>query len=599
MKKTQLDTEQLTPYAAQTDSLVVEQLEDALQSASTEQPQQLETTVSPYTVLLDINLSATDLTLQILQFDSPSQHQFAKRFVQQIEVMDTMREFLNKIKVKFQEALGQIERITPVPIPTVFAPTIQSHVPANKTLATLDDLSVVPAQPKITIKLANAKANEAYSHILTVESKPVLSLSITNVYTTSALNGMVFDFATQTLSGTPKTAGEFKILVELRDSDGKEYQSSVTLLVNHDPRSLWSVKEPDPTAPYQKPHMSHQQLEKANFRMIAASRRGRSHEHSGTFRDDDYYMAYDDASGFGIMVTTDGAGSAKFSRKGAKIAAETCGTYLLQQATQWEPQAHLIRQWSNLKIEAKNSIHTHFYYAFHHAAKMAVQQIEQEAQQVKAMVRDFATTLLATVFYHHAGQLFVASCWIGDGAIAVYGPRGKVRLMGSPDSGEYAGQTRFLDANILTSTDFGKRIGVGCFDDALALLLMTDGVSDTYFETEHQLQRSEGWDGLWDSLAPVRAKTTSAEALCDWLHFFVAGHHDDRTIAMLWTEPSMTIPLLPPTELAQRLEFAENDGMPAAEVKTIPSTSSGTNSDVSVLENSSITAIVTQEKPHD
>ena len=123
---------------------------------------------------------------------------------------------------------------------------------------------------------------------------------------------------------------------------------------------------------------------------------------------------------------------------------------------------------------------------------------------------------------------------MGDGAIAAYGPRGKVRLMGTPDGGEFAGQTRFLDRAALNDQGFAKRIGIGRFADLTAIFLMTDGVSDPRFETDRGLTEAHNWDALWDELQPILSGANPAPDLCEWLHFFTAGHHDDRTLAVLW-----------------------------------------------------------------
>jgi hypothetical protein len=123
---------------------------------------------------------------------------------------------------------------------------------------------------------------------------------------------------------------------------------------------------------------------------------------------------------------------------------------------------------------------------------------------------------------------------MGDGAIAAYGPRGKIRLMGTPDGGEFAGQTRFLDGNVLKDQDFGNRVKIGKWQDISAVLLMTDGVSDPYFETDNGLADPARWDVLWDEIQPLLNDTAPDAKLLDWLHFFKPGHHDDRTIALLW-----------------------------------------------------------------
>ena len=123
---------------------------------------------------------------------------------------------------------------------------------------------------------------------------------------------------------------------------------------------------------------------------------------------------------------------------------------------------------------------------------------------------------------------------MGDGAIAAYGPRGKVRLMGVPDGGEFAGQTRFLDRAALTDQGFAKRIGIGYYPDLTAVILMTDGVSDPRFETDNGLSDPVRWDALWDDLTPLLTEPEPEQALVGWLDFFSQGNHDDRTIALLW-----------------------------------------------------------------
>jgi len=123
---------------------------------------------------------------------------------------------------------------------------------------------------------------------------------------------------------------------------------------------------------------------------------------------------------------------------------------------------------------------------------------------------------------------------MGDGAIAAYGPEGKVRLMGTPDSGEFAGQTRFLDRSALIDQGFAKRVKIGQFSDLTAILVLTDGVTDPYFETDNGLEKAELWDSLWSDINPYLKDAYPENKLVEWLNFFIAGHHDDRTIAVYW-----------------------------------------------------------------
>ncbi|MDE6741447.1 MAG: protein phosphatase 2C domain-containing protein, partial [Muribaculaceae bacterium] len=69
-------------------------------------------------------------------------------------------------------------------------------------------------------------------------------------------------------------------------------------------------------------------------------------------------------------------------------------------------------------------------------------------------------------------------------------------------------------------------------------MLMTDGISDPFFETDANLARKEKWDDLWASItAEVDLKDDnpqSAPQLLSWLDFWSPGNHDDRTIAILY-----------------------------------------------------------------
>ncbi|MCV5555242.1 protein phosphatase 2C domain-containing protein, partial [Escherichia coli] len=91
---------------------------------------------------------------------------------------------------------------------------------------------------------------------------------------------------------------------------------------------------------------------------------------------------------------------------------------------------------------------------FKQAATLAVNSIQNEAICAEQPVKSYSTTLLATVALRTDNELFAAAFWLGDGAIGAYSPSGKVRILGNPDSGEYAGQTRFLDQSIIADPSF-------------------------------------------------------------------------------------------------------------------------------------------------
>ncbi|MBK1722483.1 PP2C family serine/threonine-protein phosphatase [Thiocystis violacea] len=392
-----------------------------------------------------------------------------------------------------------------------------------------------PPEVTASFALANAKAGVAYDQKIQghdAQGRPVrvLEMRIPNAL------GLTFDAESGELRGTPAVDGDHRIPLRWTLDGASVYSGDCLLIVNPDPKSLWKVIEPPDDAPYPKSHVDATLLSGEGLKIAAASRRGRSHEHAGSFRDDDFYVRHDPETGWSLMLVADGAGSARFSRQGSRIAVAAAGEHLLASLTGdfGERMTAALNGWDADPANTGQAMGGEFHYLFHKAGQLAVQAIEQEAQAQGAAARDYATTLLAAAVKRQAGATFLATFWMGDGAIAAYGPRGKVRLMGTPDGGEFAGQTRFLDRAALSDQGFAKRIGIGRYLDLSAVLLMTDGVSDPRFETDNGLNDPTKWDSLWDEIAPRLETPDPAQRLADWLDFFSPGHHDDRTIALLW-----------------------------------------------------------------
>lgn len=74
--------------------------------------------------------------------------------------------------------------------------------------------------------------------------------------------------------------------------------------------------------------------------------------------------------------------------------------------------------------------------------------------------------------------------------------------------------------------------------DFTALMLMSDGISDPFFETDANLAKKEKWDELWQNLSNEvdfsDDNENSKDQLLKWLDFWSPGNHDDRTIAILY-----------------------------------------------------------------
>ena len=87
------------------------------------------------------------------------------------------------------------------------------------------------------------------------------------------------------------------------------------------------------------------------------------------------------------------------------------------------------------------------------------------------------------------------------------GEKGFIKLLGQPDSGEYAGQTRFLDPEANDGEDIMRRISFAYLDSMTALFLLTDGITDPIFETDYNLQQPACWDKFW--VEDIRQKLSS------------------------------------------------------------------------------------------
>jgi len=391
-----------------------------------------------------------------------------------------------------------------------------------------------PVDSRISFHLPNAKVGQPYAERIHGVDGACEHVSIVDVKIPENI-GLVYDEATTEIRGTPTVDGDHKFVLRWKDGSGSATGECV-LIVNPDPKSLWKNIDPPIDDPYFKSNIDSQYIDNSEYKIAVASRRGRSHEHVGSFRDDDFYVANAISSGWNILIVADGAGSAKSSRWGSKLAVKAAGEHIATQLSGSfgsEMNAAIAGYSANF-AESSKVMNAPFYLLFQEASKLAVKSIEDEALLKGVNPKEYSTTLLAAVVKREGKETFLATFWMGDGAIAAYGPTGKVRLMGTPDGGEYAGQTRFLDSSALKDPNFGKRFKMGCFADLKAVILMTDGISDPRFETDNGLSDSAKWDALWAEISLHLASPEPDKSLAEWMNFFSPGHHDDRTIAVLW-----------------------------------------------------------------
>lgn len=342
--------------------------------------------------------------------------------------------------------------------------------------------------------------------------------------------------------------------LELPDSH-PVLERPVSFIINQDPRKLWKTLPvdwegmPEPKYPKEDTQAEYVKVESLadgtpQKDIVAASKRGRSHANEAKPRDDHFMLYHDDTTNWYVMAVADGAGSAQYSREGSRIACETAVEHCKSELANCGKFEENINLWhiDEGSQDAGQMITGDVYRIVGNAAYKAYKRIGEEAQKTGSRPKDYATTLLLAICKKFDFGWFVASFWVGDGALCLYHkPEHKVTLLGNPDVGEYGGQTRFLTMREIfkDSKDFIQRLRFSIVPDFTALFLMSDGVSDPMFGPEANLANPDKWDALWKNLKDGGVELTddneeSKNQLLDWLDFWSPGNHDDRTIAILY-----------------------------------------------------------------
>mgnify|MGYP006414297961 FL=1 len=402
--------------------------------------------------------------------------------------------------------------------------------------------SPISTKPDVRFRVANGKYGAEYDN----------QIEILNEYKVNFIKvdgleevGLKFDPSSNRIIGKISREGTFILSVyfSLKDAKNKqEYNSSLGLYIAPDPRSLWKDDPSDNSIAYWKSDTDCKGIElEDDYRMVAASRRGRSHAHEGTPRDDDFCIHETTVSGWHVLAVADGAGSAKYSREGSRIAVERSTDLLTAKLDENSKtiESLFIKYIENSTPEHHDNLEKSVYSCIKDPVYNSVTAIyEQVKSNGEAEFRDFYTTLLIGAHKEISGKHCVIGYWRGDGAIAYHVPNKELKLLGKPDGGEYAGQTRFLDKEAMTQEDILKRVSFGVFDHLGSLILMTDGISDPKFESDDDLAELSSWNKLWNNeLEPILQISNNvnenAKDLLEWMNFWSKGNHDDRTLAIL------------------------------------------------------------------
>jgi hypothetical protein len=176
------------------------------------------------------------------------------------------------------------------------------------------------------------------------------------------------------------------------------------------------------------------------WRTVCQSAIGRFHIEAGLPCQD--YGAYQPL-GKDILIgaVADGAGSAKHSDLGAKVAVETAIAFLTDLVDIADDDGQTLAENSS-----QQELTNIFKRLFPKLLTQVQQQLQQQGQHQQLELSELATTLLVFI----ATSKWLAAMQIGDGFILIKPVGGVYQLLFQPDKGEYINETTFItSANAL------------------------------------------------------------------------------------------------------------------------------------------------------
>lgn len=365
--------------------------------------------------------------------------------------------------------------------------------------------------------------------------------------------GLEFNETDELLFGIPQISGDLKIKILFRIENEAEdsvlNEKTITLIINPDPKSLWKNMESDKNDPYWK---ADNEAVASNFldkSIVVASKRGRSHANVGSFREDDFAFKNLEEIGWSILAVSDGAGSAKLSRKGSKIACESVIHYFeenLNVESLKEFDQVLVEHHAKATDETSKKISHFVYQNLSKAAHFAHQQIEEFAIKNETELKYFHATLIFALVKKYEFGYAILTFGVGDCPIGLLNKNlTEIKLMNWLDVGDYGGGTRFITMpEIFQNDKFSSRFGFKLIDDFSYLMLMTDGIYDPKFVVEANLEKIDKWNEFLEDLKGKNEEEIKVdfdknnldvnEQLSTWMDFWSPGNHDDRTLAIIY-----------------------------------------------------------------
>ena len=376
--------------------------------------------------------------------------------------------------------------------------------------------------------------------------------------------GLQFNGEDLSINGIPAKSGDFTAVVNfyhLKDSDKVHHTKEIFFFINPDPKKLWKNLPSDQNDIFWKEdditildRISESQS------IIVSSKRGRSHQNVGSYRDDDFAYFSSPECGWSIVSVSDGAGSYKFSRMGSEIACKSIVDFFSEyfqsdEFLLFDQQLNEL-DFENIKdteSQSKKILYRGVLKTFNEIKSFAETHHnnfpdEFEGLNDKSPIEYFHCTLVFTIFKRFKYGTVFLTFSVGDCPAAVYEEStGKLNLLNWLDIGEFGGGTRFItQANIFHSKEhpMASRFSMKVVENFSHFFLMTDGIYDPKFIVESNLEKPEYWEAFLSDLKGNNDNEACVSFKLDdenmknefskWMDFWSPGNHDDRTLAIIF-----------------------------------------------------------------
>jgi serine/threonine protein phosphatase PrpC len=271
----------------------------------------------------------------------------------------------------------------------------------------------------------------------------------------------------------------------------------------------------------------------SQWAIAGASRRGNSHQHNGTPRDDAMY--FNVVGPWHIIAIADGAGSARLSRVTANLSVERACQVISQFAKD-----------ANLRDNdyTKNLMHRALRHALYEIHDLQTQFTNQNHLDK----RDTYCTLLILIHQPlpNGGCVF-ATVQVGDGYMMGMSDE-RANRIAKGDHGAETGTSYFVLS--FTKEQLVERITTYATDKHIhTFMLVTDGIEDDLKVSHEEYQRGRTIDDRAKQFATGLRHLLVRYPLEHWgwllfkeICYEVVGSNDDRTIVMLLPLPEQQPP---------------------------------------------------------